>query len=257
MKLNPILMLVFLASIVFVSTLAAHEDKTDAGYMSYLPVTAKPVKPLFFDNFSDPNSGWPVEADANISRSYQGGEYEVLIHTGKWQLVTQAPRSGFTDYAVEAEMRRLVGSTSAYGLVFDFQDLQNYYYLVVDPGAQWYIVAKKAAGNPAVALVPQTNSSLINPGDENNFLRVERVGDQIAFYANGENLTTINNAGFGGGLGVGLFSVEWGGNPPSVLRYDNFAVWNIGSGASTKLELGLRSNDSPAIESGGTTFVFP
>jgi len=252
-KIRAIWILLLLSSFVFASALVADEVESDAEYTSYIPFINSPL--LLSDDFSNPNSGWPVGDDGQVKWSYQNGEYELLIRVPRWWAGAKAPISGLVDYAAEAEMRRLSGSTSDYGLIFDFQDWDNFYYFIVDPGDQWYGVAKIVNGIPQV-IVPQTTSPLINPNTGVNHLKVEREGDQIDLYINDNHLKTANNAGFGGGLEVGLY-MESDNDAPASVRYDNFVAWDLGIGKSNSVDLSTHSAESPMSGAGPMTWDGP
>ena len=152
-------------------------------------------------------------------------------------------------------MRRLSGSESDYGLIFDFQDWDNYYYFIVDPGDQWYGVAKIVNGVTEV-IVPRTNSSLINPNTSINHLKVAREGDQIDLYVNGHYLEKADDAGFSAGLQVGLY-MESDNDAPASVRYDNFVAWDLAIGKSNSVELSTRSTESPMTGAGPMTWDGP
>lgn len=155
-------------------------------------------------------------------------------------------------------MYRFAGNTSDYGFIFDFLDWDNYYILVVDPGAQWYGVAKFENGGLQL-IVLATYSPHINPDNGTNHLRVERDGDQIGIYVNGEHLETANDAGFGGSLGVGLYG-ESDSDTPASVRYDNFAIWELESGSPKSPELRSHMPESPIareVSGAGTITLEP
>ncbi|NCF65084.1 MAG: hypothetical protein GWP61_03865 [Chloroflexi bacterium] len=253
MKIQAVWILVLLSSLVFASASVADDAESVVEHTTYLPSISKPL--LISDDFSNPNSGWLVADDGQVKWSYQNGEYEILIRVPKWWAGARAPINGLVHYAVEAEMRRLSGSTSDYGLIFDFQDWTNFYYFIVDSGDQWYGVAKIANDTPQV-IVPLTNSPLINPNTSVNHLKVVRVGNQIDLYINGHHLKTANDAGFGGGLEVGLY-MESDSDAPASVRYDNFVAWDLGTGKPNSVDLWSHSSESPATGSGSMTWDGP
>jgi hypothetical protein len=248
-KIQAVRILVLFLSLVLVPALAADEDGSAAEHTAYLPIISQPLR--LFDDFSDPNSGWLAADDGQVKWSYQNGEYEILIRVPKWWAGARAPITGLVDYAAEVEMRRLSGSESDYGLIFDFQDWNNFYYFIVDPGDQWYGVAKIVNGVTQV-IVPLTDSSLINPNNSVNKLKVERVGNQIDIFANGHHLNTAIDAGFGGGLEVGLY-MESDNDAPASVHYDNFVARALGAGQSNSVDLWSHSAESPAAAAGPMT----
>lgn len=212
-------------------------------HTSYLSIISQTPEPLFYDDFSDPTSGWPIDDTPEIRRSYQDGEYEILTRSPDYWAAATAPLTDLVDYSVEASMRRLIGTTSDYGLIFDFMDWDNFYIFATDPGGRWYAVVKIVTGNVEM-IVPFTNSPYINQDNNSNHLKVERIGNQLDFYANGQYLIGADDTAFAGELGVGLY-MESDSDAPAAVRYDNFVVWDLGNGTdngeNSRLHLGRSS----------------
>ena len=167
-----------------------------------------------------------------VRRSYQEDEYEILIFEESRWAGALAPFDALTvdsDYSVAADMRRIDGTESDYAIVFDLRDWDNYFYLIVDPGKQWFGVAKVAKGKPRI-VIPATDSLVINPGQETNHLQVNRKGDEIVVIINGSQLASASSSGFGVDPRVGLY-MESDGDAPANVRYDNFEVWQLENGA--------------------------
>lgn len=218
----------------------------------FLPLIDNNSALLYWDDFSDPNSGWPifeerdVHNDVIVKWSYQNGEYEMLIpklkeyELGRWASAF-APVRGFDRYVVAAEMHRSLGDVSEYGLVFDQKDLDNYYIFVVNPGNQRFAVIKRELVEPGKVeweyIIEYTTAAVINPDDETNHLRVIKNGDEITVFVNSVLLATANDQGFNDDPGVGLFIVMKEEVPASV-RYDNFEVLRVGSVNSQPLRIG-------------------
>ena len=86
---------------------------------AFLPFVANSDPLFFFDDFSDPESGWLDGVDTGaVVYSYQSGEYQMFIRDTYWWAGSAAPLQDVADYAVEAEMRRQSGSGGFYGLIF-------------------------------------------------------------------------------------------------------------------------------------------
>ncbi len=251
LKFRVALNLFLLISLICVLLVAAQAGGTtsNANYTSYLPIVKSPTNLIFADDFSDSSSGWPTGDDSLIGRNYQGEEYEMLIHQPRWWAGAKAPISmQLNHYSVEADMRRLQGSTSDYGLVFDRLDWDNFYFFAIDPGSQWYLVAKVQSGTPKI-IVPQTDTTVIKPGNEVNHLKVERKGATLAVHVNGQHLATTTNSGFGGLFGVGLY-MEADADAPASVRYDNFEVWRLETGMSQPALTRLSLVDSDSAGGG-------
>lgn len=234
--LIPIALISFI--LLLVSGLSVSEGAEPEDTFIFLPIIMDISDKLYRDDFSDPNSGWPVNDDGNVARSYQNGVYEMLIRDAGYWAGARAPIVGFVDYGVEAEMWRYQGGrTSNYGLVFDRKDWDNFYFLVVDTTSQWFGVAKVVDGVPQVA-IPRTDSAAIKPGGKINKLRVDRKGNVIVVTINGTGVATEKDSGFDGDLGVGLF-MEVDDDVPARVHYDNFVVWQFGTGKPQRTKMSL------------------
>ena len=180
---------------------------------------------IFFDDVSNPDNGWTTNNSGDVQRSYQDGEYEILIRPENFWGGSVPPLGDISNYSVAAEMRIPNGSAGFYGLVFDRVDWNHFYIFVISPGSQMYAVLRH---DPAwVLLTPFTPSAAINPGSATNHLRVDRIGDQIAVYVNDQLLTSLaDNTYVGISNEVGLFS-QSSTAVPSTMRFDNFTVSHL------------------------------
>lgn len=227
MKKRLLLIPITLMLLIFllVSGLSAGDTAVTLDTFVYLPMVLDTTDLLFSDDFSDENSGWPVDDDGDTRWSYQNGEYEILIRDSNIWAGALAPVDGLKAYNIRATMRRLQGSSSDYGLVFDWKDWDNFYYLVMDPSGGWFGVAKFVNGTPKI-VVPRTDASNIQPGNAKNRLRIDRNGQELVVSINGKRLATAQDREFAGDVQVGLY-MESDDVAPAVIRYDDFEVWRL------------------------------
>ena len=191
------------------------------------PVPTIPT-PLYFDDFSDPGSGWWVVDYPYSSTAYVNGEYQILLKAlGKYQMVD----SGFRchDCAVEVDARFASSQLGVYGLLFGLaKDWDTYMFNV--NGVQEYSLYSKVSDDWQT-LVEWTFSPHINRGGETNHLRVERKGPYIGLYVNGRYLTAVDDSSLMGLFGVGLQTAS-SNSAYLDARFDNFAVYPVASGAA-------------------------
>jgi hypothetical protein len=187
----------------------------------YLPFVTTNTD-IFFDDFSDPSSGWPIDDSENVKRSYQDDEYELLVRPKNFWGGSVPPLVDISSYTVDAEMRIPNGGAGYYGLVFDRVDWNHFYVYVVSPRNQYYAVFRH---DPAwVLLTPFTQSSAIKSGSTTNHLRVDRNGDEISVYVNEQYLTSLTDAKYSSSSNeVGLFA-QSSTDVPVAMRFDNFEV---------------------------------
>jgi hypothetical protein len=173
----------------------------------------------------------------DVKFSYQNGEYEILLQNAEWWWDGMLPPLGcITDYSLEADMRRYTGSTTGYGLVFGLEDWDHLYAFIVEPGYQAYSLWRRVfPGDPIwVPLVDWTPSPHINLSDATNHLQVEHSGNRITIFVNGQHLTAVTDSAYTGCLQVGLFASTdpVASDVPAAVRYDNFQIRQLGTGAS-------------------------
>ena len=194
--------------------------------------------PLFYDDFNDPGSGWPVSDVANYKVDYDSGNYRMQVKVPNWAVWASAPiRCG--NCIIEVEAWRSTGANSRYGIVFDMNSTRDRYYLFrVQPGRQQYKLQRND-GN-WVDLIPYTYSSYINPLSEHNRLKVVRDGANIRLYVNGHYLNSYSDSTYTGYLWPGLYAGS-GSTSPVWLRYDDFTVWTV---PGLAMEAGATEDDA-------------
>jgi hypothetical protein len=197
--------------------------------------TMSPV--LYFDDFSNPNSGWPVRSDDQFEVGYLGGEYRILIKQSEWGYMAR-PGRRFTDYRLEADARFASSVFGEAGLIFGIQaDWSGLYELAVFPTG-YYGLYRYSDANGWEALIPATRSSAVRSGTQPNHLQVERQGDQIRVTINGQYLAAVTDSSYQGALGVGLLAAAY--DDPNVdVRFDNFRVSSLPGAAQSAEQPGL------------------
>jgi hypothetical protein len=218
------------------ANLAAPQDPTRLGHTLqitftpaatvYLPLVANNYLPPFsyFDDFSDPGSGWHIEDVGDVRVGYQNGEYEILLRDALWSASILAPIDAVGDCSVEADIRRHTGSEGLYGLIFGLANWDHFYIFMVDPDLGDYTVVIEDTGywSPVIdwTFSPDINGS---PNGANH-LKAEHKGGQITVYINGHLLTTANADANTGCLQVGLYADSASSFDPVSTRFDNFRV---------------------------------
>jgi len=196
----------------------------------YLPLVFRNYNPLllYFDDFSDPNSGWVILDEEWGKAGYLNGEYQILLkNTQDYTLVTPdlvLP----SDYRIEVDARQASSNASSYGLMFGLQFSGNTYegyQIIVYPTTQEYLLTKRNMDGSVSELIDWTYSTAIHQGMGTNHLRVDRIGTVIYLYINDTLVTTFTDSSFtssGRDAGVGAFS---GYSAPVDVRFDNFSAY--------------------------------
>jgi hypothetical protein len=193
----------------------------------FLPLLTRNVcsGALFFDDFSDPGSGWPVVLDNPALRlEYLYGEYRMLRNRTDGYLVA-TPGMAASDYSLSVVARDWNGLFGSYGLAFGMsEDLSQFYTFEVYSDG-WYGLYRHSSGDWTV--LAENMSWAVNPGASSNQLKVERNGALINGYVNGQLVTSVSDGSFTGSRYVGLILSTYD-QVGLDARFDNFAVYSPG-----------------------------
>jgi hypothetical protein len=198
----------------------------------YLPLVTRKACQPYFDDFSDPSSGWPIFEDETRKLDYVNGEYNILVKdTQSW--AGASPDFQASEYYVGVDVRSISGVIGSHGIIFGLaDDWISFYTFEIDPEGYYTVWEYSENGgwkNLIVAFSPYINQSV-----ELNQLKVKQAGNSIEFYANGNLLTSPNskiNTGMGY-LGLIVTSFEEGN---VEARFDNFYVHPIVCGSTAQL----------------------
>jgi predicted nucleic acid-binding Zn ribbon protein len=198
------------------------------------PTTVAPTLPpaikvlesklLFSDDFSNPKSGWVTSPTDGGEFSYENGEYSLIVKKPQWYIVGWDRSMGSqTDFAVEVEGRLLSpGSDGEYGIVFrrENPDIDsNFYVFSIKNGT--YTIQKYIQGKWS-PIQNWTASSYIGTGQSTNLLKLVGKGTQVDLYANGQRLTSINDASISSGY-IGLEAAQLNAH----VHFDNFKLCGV------------------------------
>jgi hypothetical protein len=191
-----------------------HEYKT---CLPFVRVCQKSIA----DDFSDPNSGWPVESETDYSMNYVANEYQMTVNPG-W-IAWATWDFEVNDYIVEVDSRAAANLDGGMGIFFGATK-DGFYLFEVSDG--WYSLWRNDSGSWTwTALIDWTFSPTILPRYQTNHLKVERAGPNITVYANGQMLGAVSDGTYTGtsvGLAVEAYSAYFDG------RFDNFALSSTG-----------------------------
>ena len=187
---------------------------------NYLPIMKKPCPILYYDSFSNPDSGWPIVNTGETLFEYNNGEYRILEYV-KQQFGGARPGFKAQDYKVSVDLRNVTGVAGSYGIMFGIaQDWSGWYTLEIYPDGWYGIYRYDVYGGSILA---EAYSPSIKQGTASNKISVERNGSSIKAYANGDLLASATDSYFSGMLYLGLINYAY--DQPNVdIRYDNFAV---------------------------------
>ncbi len=190
----------------------------------YMPLITAPCFD-YFDDFSNPNSGWLVRDDSSALFQYVNGEYRILNRESDAIFKAQAPVYGWEHYTVEVDARWAGSPTDGvYNIVFDFSDdTSPYYIMAVFPALEQFRVLRM---NPFAVIVDFTYSSAINSGTAVNHMKMIRMSDQVTIEINSQTQGTWVVEPLVGldHVGVGMAPYPVSPTPQADARFDNFKV---------------------------------
>ncbi len=170
--------------------------------------------PSFTDDFSS-KKWWTGTVNIGTA-AYTGGEYRLNGVTGGYIAVYSPSTSDYstTNARTVVTARSVTGDSPSlgYGLAVYCEmknnQLEDYSFLIRnDSSGPAYRVVLHQGGKETV-LVNWTDSSLIRTGSSPNQLEVRANGKQLAFYINGQYVTTVTDtANYGAGY-VGLYTSD-------------------------------------------------
>ncbi|MFN2145440.1 MAG: hypothetical protein ACK2T7_08800 [Anaerolineales bacterium] len=176
---------------------------------------------LFFDDFSDPNSGWDRYSDAEGSTDYENGAYKIAVYTDTY-FYWANPYRNFGDQIIEVEASQTSADTDTqYGIVCRHQDVENWYALVISADG-FAAIRERYQGGELEYIADWVQVSAINQGQATNMLRAECVGTHLSLYVNGVLAIDVFNADIPAG-DAGLIAGTFDTTLVEAL-FDNFKV---------------------------------
>lgn len=172
----------------------------------------------FRDDFSDPNSGWPVEGGDDWGFGYYEGGYRMYNNIGYAEVCASRTRS-HTDFVIEVDVTKLSGADNAYFGVTCRKTGPNYYSLTIS-GDGSYTILRTTGGVPDVLISGE--SGAIRKGNQTNKLVASCIGNVLSLTVNGVEVVTYTDTGgplFGGFIGLVLGTTS---EPGVEVKFDNF-----------------------------------
>jgi hypothetical protein len=230
----------------------ARPINADTATSLFLPIVTRDYCTGFFDDFSDPASGWTIEEDDYVSAGYSNGEY--LIHTkaAGYFYLYRAPSCELDNYTVEIDARWAEKTGQSYGLIFDVKESFSYYYLFdINTDYQQFRLLYRYGPGLFTEIVSPTYSPAIQPGLASNHMGVTRLGDQITLFVNGVELGSYWDYAITGAGGVGIISSPYDDRPKSDALFDNFSLailYSTNTVAESPATTGAGNSNSQLLE---------
>jgi hypothetical protein len=212
----------------------------------------------FFDDFSNPASGWDIVDDDFELTEYLNGEYRVLTKQAGYFYFYLSPTWSRENYVVEVDVRWASEPAYSYGIIFGvLPDFSRYYLFDMNTDVQQFRVLRRGPSGFS-EVVPITSSSVINGGISSNHLKVTRDGDKFTLEVNGTVLGTWWDGTINGPTFAGIMTSPYDDQPISDTRFDNFALMCLpSSGTAVQGRRGASSFISDSNKSIENHIVVP
>ena len=164
----------------------------------------------YYDDFSDPTSGWPVASGPDLIYRYLNGEYNIYhVNDNQWTAVTAGHE--WDNRTVQVDGRVNAGD-GVYGLILGIApDWSRFFTFEIDPvTGSWYLLRYTSASG--WQLVRSGQSSAIN----SNWNTLRATNREL--YVNNASITDFYDLNPNGRVGFTSASFE----DDSDFRYDDY-----------------------------------
>jgi hypothetical protein len=186
------------------------------------PAPAGNGEVLFQDDFSDPNSGWKVDANETTTREYVDRQFRIFVNNDEFSYVYPSTyvEQSFGDVRMELDVQRISGddSSSVY-LICRRADQDNF--IAVDVDFEGEARIAQIVQDEQEVIVEQEGIAGLQDGV--NQLRLDCIGNTVTFFLNGQQILSAEAGGPAEG-GVG-FAAGGAGSGQSDFRFDNLFVY--------------------------------
>ena len=187
-----------------------------------IAISSTPTQ-VFFDDFSNPNSGWDRVDDTSYSANYFQGAYRILVNEKMSDGWANPEGHSFNDVIIDVDATKNGGSDdNDFGVICRYQGTAQYYYGVISSDG-YYAIIKVTLDSSAILGHDQLQySDLINQGFSTNHIRFDCIGNVLSLYVNDQLLDRQTDGEYTSG-NVGLIAGTY--NTPGIdILFDNFRV---------------------------------
>jgi hypothetical protein len=179
---------------------------------------------LFFDDFSDPSSGWPKVTRTDYVADYYNNSYRMVENTDNSDRWALPHGLSFHDVIIDVDATMNGGpEDNDFGIVCRYQNDDQLYFGMITSDGYYGIV--KITPDDYVLLTGEylEASDWINLGTTSNHIRFDCIGDTLTLYVNGHQIDQQTDADYTYG-NVGLVVGTYDTTGTDIL-FDNFIVF--------------------------------
>ncbi len=247
-----LLLVLIILSLSPVKAVSNNGDKLVADeYFNYMPVIAKTEVMTYFDDFSDSNSGWPINDDNHVRTEYLNGEYRMLTKDAGFLYFLKAPTEIYETYTVSADVHWAEEKGAGHGLAFGMNANIDYFYaFLISPEFNQYWLLRGEGDDVVILDFGEVDPGL-NMGS--NHIQVTRHGAQIQVVVNDSWERSWTDATFSGLSFTGLVTSTSHDKGLSDVRFDNYLLTSPAFASGAAVEI----NIVPSSEIKVTSFDLP
>lgn len=188
-----------------------------------IPTEAGP-EVLFYDDFSNPESGWDRVTDETISTDYSDEAYRIMV-SSDLLTVWANPGQDYGDVIVEVfATPNSEEEDFQYGVICRHMDIDHWYALVISADGYAAIRKKNIVDDEVerTYLAEWTEAPAVIRGNETNLLRAECTGERLSLYVNGTLTVEATDPDYTSGdvgLTTGTFTATY-----AEVFFDDFVV---------------------------------
>ena len=199
----------------------------------YLPTIVKnSCGSGYEDDFSDPQSGWPIYEDDDLLYAYMNGEYQILSKKRN-QIVAASPGFQADNFTANVSVHNAGSTYGTYGIIFNIaEDWSHFHSFEIDPEGYFGIWRFSKAQGWQLLFV--NKSPYINAGTAANNIKVRREGTSIEVYANDHLIASLADGSFVGKYYLGLVITSYDQGNLDV-HFDDFSSTTTGCESTTRL----------------------
>ncbi len=179
---------------------------------------------LFYDDFSNPGSGWDQFNESDYSVDYYQGAYHIMVKTDMFYTWGNPAGQDFEDVSIETDATKNGGpDDNDIGVICRYKDTDHFYY--ADISSDGYFGIVRVSGESSVILGRDylEYSNVINQGAATNHIRFDCVAEQFTLFVNGDKLDQQTDGEYSSG-NVGLLAGSYE-TPGTDILFDNFGVY--------------------------------
>lgn len=152
---------------------------------------------------------WSTGSSGSSSADYVNGAFNITVTRDKWLAWSNAPEATYSNIRIEvtAVNNSGAGSDAAFGVICNYRNENDFYYLGIGSDG-YYAIIKESAGNSEVLTDPAENmwqkSDVIAIDAPSYKLAAECANGQLALYVDGKEVAVVNDSSYTSG-NIGLF----------------------------------------------------